>query len=900
MTRGSETSDWGLGTGESGHGTASAVIEGADSIIVALDSEGQVLAMSGKAREFLEVGADALGSNWFDLFIPPSNREGARQIFDDVLAGKGLKVNHYDLPVLTSRGQKTVAWHSTALRGADKKVYGMLSMGSDVEDLGRAIDMVSYQASLIDKVNDAIIARDARLVITIWNKAAEDMYGWKASEAIGKGPAEMSTLGYHGIEQEDIMNRLRKEGRIRLETVQTRKDGGRMDVEVTATELHDERGTVTGFVSVNRDISERKRNEESLRSTRNYLESLVNYANAPIIVWGPSSRITRFNHAFERMTGYTSDEVLGKDLSILFPEDAREGALAKINQTLEGEHWESVEIPILKKDGGVRWALWNSANIYAEDGNTLIATIAQGQDITERKQGEEDLRETRNYLENLFNYANAPIIVWDTGFRITRFNRAFERLTGYPASDVVGQELSVLFPKGTRNESLRKIGKTLTGEYWETVEVPIQRKDGAVRIALWNSANIYAEDGKRHVATIAQGHDITDIKNAEEALRNTRTYLENLFDYANAPIIVWGPSFMITRFNHAFERLTGYWSDEVIGKELSILFPEQTREESIVRINETLSGRYWESVEIPIKRKDGTIRVALWNSANIYAEDEKTLVATIAQGQDITERKQAEDRMLAMNESLEKQTIELESVNKELEAFNYSVSHDLRAPLRALDGFSSALLEMEEGKLDARSQDYLNRIRQASQRMGQLIDDLLRLSRITRDKMTWERVDVSAIAQTVMKELQATNPNRKVEFSAPQQAIMEGDPRLLRIVMENLLGNAWKFTGNNGNPKIEFGTVVKDGQNVFYVKDNGAGFDMRHSEKLFLPFQRLHTTKEFPGTGVGLATAMRIIARHGGRMWAESQVGKGAVFYFSDSTKKIRVDSRISARGGMQ
>lgn len=260
-------------------------------------------------------------------------------------------------------------------------------------------------------------------------------------------------------------------------------------------------------------------------------------------------------------------------------------------------------------------------------------------DITERKKAEDALRETTDYLENLFNYANAPIICWDTKFKITRFNHAFEHLTDYKADEVIGKDLSILFPSDNKEESLGKIRLTLGGEYWEVVEIPILRKNGEVRIALWNSANVYDEDGKTIIATIAQGQDITQRKKAEDALRETTDYLENLFDYANAPIICWDTKFKITRFNHAFEHLTDYKADEVIGRDLGILFPEKTKEESLSKISRTLSGEYWEVVEIPILRRDGQVRIALWNSANVYAEDGKTIIATIAQGQDITERK---------------------------------------------------------------------------------------------------------------------------------------------------------------------------------------------------------------------------------------------------------------------
>ena len=433
-----------------------------------------------------------------------------------------------------------------------------------------------------------------------------------------------------------------------------KKNGELWDALSSWEPVKDEKGSFNGVVFQTIDITKRKKAEEELRNTRNYLESLFDYANAPIIVWDKESKITRFNHAFERLTGYLAEEVVGQNLQLLFPEPSREESLRNIESTLSGEYWESVEIPILRKNGDIRIVLWNSANIYAEDAKTLSATIAQGQDITERKKAEEELRNTRDYLESLFDYANAPIIVWDKESKITRFNHAFERLTGYLAEEVVGQNLQLLFPEPSREESMRNIESTLGGEYWESVEIPILRKDRNIRIVLWNSANIYAEDAKTLSATIAQGQDITERKKTTEELRNTRDYLGSLFDYANAPIIVWNREFKITRFNHAFERLTGYLAEEVVGQNLQLLFPEPSREESLRNIESTLSGEYWESVEIPILRKNGDIRIVLWNSANIYAEDAKTLSATIAQGQDITERKKAEEELRETRDYLEK------------------------------------------------------------------------------------------------------------------------------------------------------------------------------------------------------------------------------------------------------
>ncbi len=238
-------------------------------------------------------------------------------------------------------------------------------------------------------------------------------------------------------------------------------------------------------------------------------------------------------------------------------------------------------------------------------------------------------------------------------------------------------------------------------------------------------------------------------------------------------------------------------------------------------------------------------------------------------------------RRRAAEHATEKRSEELEAANKELEAFCYSVSHDLRSPLRGIDGFSQALLEDYSAHVDETGQDFLRRIRAGTQRMSTLIDDLLNLSRYTRVEMRREPTDLSEIGSSVMEELRLLHPTRRVEFLISPRLHSESDPRLMRVVLENLLGNAWKFTSKKEHAQIEFGKTDQNGSSAFYVKDNGAGFDPAHTARLFGAFQRLHGVSEFPGTGIGLATVQRIIQRHGGRIWAESAVDQGATFYFT-------------------
>jgi signal transduction histidine kinase len=241
------------------------------------------------------------------------------------------------------------------------------------------------------------------------------------------------------------------------------------------------------------------------------------------------------------------------------------------------------------------------------------------------------------------------------------------------------------------------------------------------------------------------------------------------------------------------------------------------------------------------------------------------------QAEEIKERQQEAERLLGA----------VEAANKDLEAFSYSVSHDLRAPLRSIDGFSQALLEDYADQLDAQGKDYLQRVRVGTQRMGRLIDDMLTLSRISRREMRREWIDLSAIAGETAAELQRAEPERQVELDITPGLGVTGDAQLLRAVLDNLLGNAWKFTSKQPWARIEFGATKVDGRHAYFVRDNGAGFDMSYADKLFGAFQRLHAESDFPGSGIGLATVQRIIRRHGGQVWAEGQVGRGATFYFT-------------------
>jgi PAS domain S-box-containing protein len=365
------------------------------------------------------------------------------------------------------------------------------------------------------------------------------------------------------------------------------------------------------------------------------------------------------------------------------------------------------------------------------------------------------------------------------------------------------------------------------------------------------------------------------LRRAAQSQRNTSRFLDSIVE--NIPNMVFvkeAGGLRFERFNRAGEELLGVERKDLLGKNDFDLFPREQAEAFQQRDRETLASRVVLDIpEEPIETKAGE----RWlHTKKVPVLDEAGLPRyLLGISEDITERRGAAAALRAAKDAAE-------AANQELEAFSYSVAHDLRAPLRAIDGFGLALEEDSAGQLDATSTDHLKRIRGSAQHMGHLIDGLLGLSRVTRGDLTREKVDLTRIAQSSGARLREAQPQREVELVVEEGLFVEGDARLVTAALDNLLSNAWKFTGKRPQARIEVGRLEQEEEKpVFFVRDNGVGFDPAYAHKLFGAFQRLHATAEFEGSGIGLATVQRIVRRHGGRIWADSEVGRGATFYFT-------------------
>ena len=383
--------------------------------------------------------------------------------------------------------------------------------------------------------------------------------------------------------------------------------------------------------------------------------------------------------------------------------------------------------------------------------------------------------------------------------------------------------------------------------------------------------------------------DITDRKVAEDALRKSEERYRSLIETTNDWIWEIDETFCFTYSSLKIQTILGYELNNVLGSSILDLVPVNQRNDVEEEFSElAVRQEAFVGVEQYFEDSDGNIAIFETSGIPLFTNN------GIFQGyrgisKDITERKKTERQIARMNDELENKVVErtkmLQIANKELEAFSYSVSHDLRAPLRSIDGFSQALIEDYGDALDSTATNYLSRVRSAAQRMSTLIDDMIKLAKVSRTELSKKRINLSDIARNIAKNLSELEPGRDAEFVIQPNLNVLGDENLMKVVLQNLLENAWKFTSKEESTRIEVGSKSMGNDIVYYVCDNGAGFDMNYAKKLFTPFQRLHKETDFPGTGIGLSTVQRIIHRHLGKIWAEGTPGEGAEFYFTLRTK---------------
>jgi len=593
-------------------------------------------------------------------------------------------------------------------------------------------------------------------------------------------------------------------------------------------------------------------------------------------------RFVEANDAAVRHYGYTREEFLEMNAADLWPS---EDAAKNLEVATHPLPLRGVLMRHRRKDGSLRWVDVH-VNALTFDGRPCRIVLVN--DVTQRVADEDARRAAESRFARLRDSGIIGIIVTNLAGPVVEVNDALVDLLGYAREELVSGRVrwSDLTPHEWRSTDQRAMEQLTSAGVASLREKEYVRHDGLRIPVLVGSAMLEGTGGD----CISFVLDLRSSKEAAAAVEHLREALASeatfrgFVEAVPDAVIILNRDDRIVLVNSQTEKLFGYRRDELVGQSTEMIMPERFRKQYGSRFEDQLAGLRGvgpHSREGYGRRRDGT-EFPFESTLGLLESAGETLLCSSVR--DTTERKRAEGARARAKDAAE-------AASLELEAFSYSVAHDLRAPLRGMNGFAQVLLDTYRDKLDADGQEFLQEILLNTSKMADLIDGLLSLARVTRSDLQREHADLSEIVREVAAGLRAVEPHRKVEVTAPDSLAADVDPRLARALFENLLGNAWKFTRKQPAARIEFGATEGDGGLVFFVRDNGAGFDMAYANKLFAPFQRLHTDEAFAGAGIGLATAQRIVHRHGGRIWAEGMVGLGASFYFTIPARVMEATS---------
>ena len=734
----------------------------------------------------------------------------------------------------------------------------------DAATSGASSNLEHLYSAIIESSDDAIIAKQLDGVIIAWNPGAERLYGFTAQEAIGSN-IEIIVPEDRRDEVWTIIERIRNGERVHhFETVRMHKNGLLINVSLTVSPVWSPNGQVSCVSVIARDITEQKNNDHIFRM-------VVEASPNGLIMVDNAGRIVLVNSEAERQFGYTREELLGNSVDILVPDllrathsEHRAGFTANSAARMMGS---GRELHGLRKDGSSFPVEIGLNPIQGADGMRVLSAIV---DISKRVQTERAMRETEQKLSTIVDLLPVGVAILDSQRKMIYSNPALTNIVDLPPSDAdIDDHIRRHYIRGdgapmAQNEfaSSRALREQKTVY---DVETGIIKEDGSLTWTNVSAVPVHFSDWRVVIVTT----DMTERKNAQDKLLFQACLLENISD----AIIATNLNGLITNWNAAAEELYGWKSSEILGLTVAeILQPEYvgtTPEQVQIELEQKGS---WKG-EVVHYRNDGAPLNILSSLAQLKDASGKIIGAVLV-NRDITERKRTEMALLA-------QTQELQRSNAELEQFAYIASHDLQEPLRMVASYTELLRERYSGQLDARADKFINYAVDGARRMQQLVNDLLSYSRIGTQGKAFAPTDTDFVLKRVLASIALKIHETNAQIAYGTLPVVLADPIQIGQLFQNLIGNAIKFRGND-IPKIIINAHKIDRTMwQFSVTDNGIGIDTEYAQRVFQIFQRLHERTSYPGSGIGLAIAKKIVERHGGRIWFESEAGHGATFFFT-------------------
>lgn len=736
-------------------------------------------------------------------------------------------------------------------------------------------DMLELQ---LEHMPIACILQDRDFLTVYCNPAAERIFGFANDELRGRDIAALIAPEALRSQIAERRSRLRAgDQNVTGSNESFRKDGRRIICEWSNTPLTDESGKFTGVLVTAQDVTERMKMVEALEASEERYRRI--FAATPLPMWVAESRSPKFlavNDAAIEKYGYTREEFHAMSAIDLQVEEDRGPVLEQLlgRDPALPAHFERRHVT---KSGQII-TVEITAQPFQYGGQPARLILAM--DITDRRRAQQAMEESEARYRQIFALTPLPMYLrQEDELRFIDVNDACLALYGYTREQMLAMSLPDIQTPAERESYLGGMGRRPTGIV-ERLQKQHMRSNGeVVDVEIYSYPTMLAGEKVRLVLL----RDMTEQLRMERLLRDNESRLRAIADNVPAVIAFFDDKQQLQYSNIAFDRWFGAARLDVRGGVLRV-------EQDVSQYGETLAPlleRALRGDEVVTERKLDThagVRVARLTLIPHVADD-GAVTGVHLMGYDLTDFRHAEAEVRHLNAELEQRveqrTRALAAANRELESFSYSVSHDLRAPLRTIDGFSQILLDEYASRLDATGRSYLDRVRAGSQRMAKLIDDLLELARVTRRDPQIRACDLTALALELAAELAAADPGREVSIKVAPGMVVAADAGLLRIALDNLLRNAWKFTSLKQGALVEVGYVETAEGRTYFVRDNGVGFDMAYVNKLFGAFQRLHSESEFQGTGIGLALVQRVIRRHGGQVWAEAEPNLGATFYFT-------------------